>query len=208
MKTRSFLCAIISFILVCFLVLSILIQPSKAVNTELSDAPAIGVGDIDLTFCTYYDDDAYDQIRWFVFTPNTSGYYDFDIAHPYYSHAENDTMLCIYDSYADAFDEENYHLADMEQSTSYISTRRYCNKNQHYYINIEICACLGFEKPYTMTLSISPNTTYLSKTTLSSAKNTASKKMTVKWKRNEIGSGYQLQYSTDKKFIWLSLLLS
>lgn len=38
------------------------------------------------------------------------------------------------------------------------------------------------------------------KTTLSSVKNVKGKKMTVKWKKNTVGSGYQVQYSTDKSF--------
>lgn len=36
--------------------------------------------------------------------------------------------------------------------------------------------------------------------TLSSVKNSASKKMTVQWKKNAVATGYQLQYSTDKNF--------
>lgn len=38
------------------------------------------------------------------------------------------------------------------------------------------------------------------KTTLSSVKNKKSKTMTVTWKKNMLGSGYQIQYSTDKNF--------
>ncbi len=40
----------------------------------------------------------------------------------------------------------------------------------------------------------------LPKTTLSSVKNVKGKKMTVKWKKNTKGKGYQIQYSTDKNF--------
>ena len=46
-----------------------------------------------------------------------------------------------------------------------------------------------------ITITVNPN-----KTALSSAKNSASKKMTVKWKKNAAGSGYQIQYSTAKNF--------
>ena len=38
------------------------------------------------------------------------------------------------------------------------------------------------------------------KTTLASVTNSASRKMTVKWKKNAVGSGYQIQYSTSSKF--------
>ena len=38
------------------------------------------------------------------------------------------------------------------------------------------------------------------KTALVSVSNSASKKMTVKWKKNTVGSGYQIQYSTSSKF--------
>lgn len=38
------------------------------------------------------------------------------------------------------------------------------------------------------------------KTTLSSAKNVKGKKILVKWKKNKAGDGYQIQYSTTKKF--------
>lgn len=38
------------------------------------------------------------------------------------------------------------------------------------------------------------------KTTLKSAKNAKDKKLVVKWKKNTAGNGYQIQYSTSKKF--------
>lgn len=40
----------------------------------------------------------------------------------------------------------------------------------------------------------------LSKTTLSSVKSQKSGQMTVRWKRNTTGKGYEIQYTTDKKF--------
>ncbi|MCC8168015.1 MAG: fibronectin type III domain-containing protein [Clostridiales bacterium] len=40
----------------------------------------------------------------------------------------------------------------------------------------------------------------LTTVTLSSVKNTSSKKITVKWKKNSKASGYQIQYSTSKSF--------
>ena len=44
-------------------------------------------------------------------------------------------------------------------------------------------------------------TTYrVARPAVSSAKNTAAKKMTVKWKKNAKANGYQIQYSTNKKF--------
>ena len=46
-----------------------------------------------------------------------------------------------------------------------------------------------------ITITVNPK-----KTALSSAKNSASKKMTVKWKKSAAGSGYQIQYSTAKNF--------
>lgn len=50
------------------------------------------------------------------------------------------------------------------------------------------------------TSSVNNKTTTLSKTTLSSVTNVKGKKITVKWKKNTSGSGYQVQYSTDKTF--------
>jgi hypothetical protein len=41
---------------------------------------------------------------------------------------------------------------------------------------------------------------YVKGTSLTSAKNTASKKATVKWKKNTKATGYQIQYSTSSKF--------
>jgi hypothetical protein len=41
---------------------------------------------------------------------------------------------------------------------------------------------------------------YVKGTSLTSAKNTASKKATVKWKKNAKATGYQIQYSTSSKF--------
>ena len=38
------------------------------------------------------------------------------------------------------------------------------------------------------------------KTTLKSAKNAKGRKLVVKWKKNTAGNGYQIQYSTSKKF--------
>lgn len=38
------------------------------------------------------------------------------------------------------------------------------------------------------------------KTTLSSVTNTKGKKLTVKWKKNTVATGYEIQYSTDKTF--------
>ena len=46
-----------------------------------------------------------------------------------------------------------------------------------------------------VTVTVNPTTT-----TLSSAKNAKGLKMTVKWKKNTVGTGYQVQYSTDKSF--------
>ena len=39
-----------------------------------------------------------------------------------------------------------------------------------------------------------------SKTTLSSVKNTKSKTMSVTWKKNTVGSGYQIEYAMNSKF--------
>lgn len=52
-------------------------------------------------------------------------------------------------------------------------------------------------KAVTKTVVIKVNPT---KTTLSSVTNVSGKKMKVIWKKNTIGSGYQLQYSTNSKF--------
>ena len=46
-----------------------------------------------------------------------------------------------------------------------------------------------------ITVTVNP-----SKTTLSSASNAKGKKIKVKWKKNSIGNGYQIQYSTSSKF--------
>jgi len=40
----------------------------------------------------------------------------------------------------------------------------------------------------------------LAKTSISSAKATASKKVTIQWKKNAAATGYQLQYSTSSSF--------
>lgn len=40
----------------------------------------------------------------------------------------------------------------------------------------------------------------LTRTSLSSAKNSASRKLSLAWKRNNRASGYQLQYATNSRF--------
>jgi hypothetical protein len=47
----------------------------------------------------------------------------------------------------------------------------------------------------TITITVNPTNT-----TLSSVSNTKGKKMTVKWKKNSLCSGYRIQYSTSKDF--------
>ena len=46
-----------------------------------------------------------------------------------------------------------------------------------------------------LTFTINPT-----KTTIASASNVKGKKMKVVWKKNTVGSGYEVQYSTDKTF--------
>lgn len=52
-------------------------------------------------------------------------------------------------------------------------------------------------KEATKKITVTVNPT---KTTLSSVTNVKGKKMTVKWKKNTVGTGYQIQYSTSKTF--------
>lgn len=55
-------------------------------------------------------------------------------------------------------------------------------------------------KPTTTTKKTTTAKVTVKKTTLSSAKNVKGKKILVKWKKNTAGNGYQVQYSTSKKF--------
>ena len=47
-----------------------------------------------------------------------------------------------------------------------------------------------------ITITVNPT-----KSVLSKVSNSASKKMTVVWRKNAVGSGYQIQYSTSSKFM-------
>jgi uncharacterized protein YkwD len=70
----------------------------------------------------------------------------------------------------------------------------------------------NFVGKVTITAQVAENDTYLTasktititvkptSTTLSSVSNTKGKKMTVKWKKNTLCSGYRIQYSTSKDF--------
>ena len=51
------------------------------------------------------------------------------------------------------------------------------------------------KKTVKITLNVSPK-----KAVLTSVKTVKGRKLTVKWKKDAKASGYQLQYSTDKKF--------
>lgn len=63
-------------------------------------------------------------------------------------------------------------------------------------ITIKVAAS-GIYKTTSKTITVTVNP---AKTTLSSVKNSASKKLTVTWKKNTAVTGYQIQYSTDKSF--------
>lgn len=58
-------------------------------------------------------------------------------------------------------------------------------------------AASGIYKTATKTVTV---TVVPTKTAISSVKNAKGSKMTVSWKKNTVGSGYQVQYSTDKSF--------
>ncbi|MCD8054099.1 MAG: leucine-rich repeat protein [Lachnospiraceae bacterium] len=64
-----------------------------------------------------------------------------------------------------------------------------------YYYKVIAYASTG-----TGTASSVKTTVRLTGVTLSSVKNSASKKMTVKWKKNSKATGYQIQYSTSSSF--------
>ncbi|MDE6413268.1 MAG: fibronectin type III domain-containing protein [Eubacterium sp.] len=128
---------------------------ASAKNTPLSGAEAISEGSKSITFETKAEDDEYDQDRWYKFTPATTGDYKFQIDNPYYGDSENDTYICIYSSYKDAENDENYIYEDMEASKEKISITTNLTANKVYYIYINVCSCLDIENPHTMTLSIS-----------------------------------------------------
>ena len=52
----------------------------------------------------------------------------------------------------------------------------------------------------TSPLSTSIDTYKVARPKISSVQNTAAKKATVKWKKNSKATGYEIQYSLDKKF--------
>lgn len=59
----------------------------------------------------------------------------------------------------------------------------------------------AFAKKNKYKISYYPSSTpVLTKTALSSVKNAKSKALTVKWKKNTTGKGYEIQYSTNKNF--------
>ena len=127
----------------------------SAINNNVKTAIPISLGETkSITFETKEDDDTYDQIRWYAFTPNATKYYEFNIDNPYYGDSENDTCVCLYDSMSNALDDEYMIYEDMENDTNNIKINVKLNKNQKYYIYIEVCSCLGIENPHTMTFSV------------------------------------------------------
>lgn len=128
---------------------------ASAVNNTLHTANLLEEnGTLSITFETKEDDDAYDQIRWYCFTPSSTGSYVFTIKNPFYGDSENDTYICLYDSLSNAKNDNDIVYADMETSKKYIKFYKELKANQKYYVYIEVCACLGIENPHTMTLNV------------------------------------------------------
>lgn len=141
------------FTLISILIFSLL--SANAMNNDIETAIPVSLNEsLNITFETKEEDDAYDQIRWYSFIPNTTGYYKFDINNPYYGDSENDTYICLYDSLSNALYDNYIIYNDMEEDTENISFSVELNKNQKYYICIEVCSCLGVENPHTMTFNI------------------------------------------------------
>lgn len=150
-KTKKIALIIVAVILmtVCFIF-------GVSANNDVETAIPVSLGeDIRVTFETKEWADEYDQIRWYSFTPNTTGYYKFNIDNPYYEDSENDTYICLYNSLSGALDDDFIIYEDMENDTDNIKFKVELNKNQKYYICISVCSCLGIENPHTMSFSIS-----------------------------------------------------
>lgn len=128
---------------------------TSAVNNNIQSSIPVKLNEtLSITFETKEDDDAYDQERWLCFTPDTTDYYNINIDNPYYDGSENDTCICLYDSLSSALDDDYIIYEDMETSTDHISFSAELNKNQKYYMYIEISSCLGIDNPHTMTFSV------------------------------------------------------
>lgn len=146
---KMFINLFFAFVIVCSIN-----HTACAKTMNVMNPSKVSTGKETIVFLTKAEDTAMDQDRWYTFTPETTGYYSFCITNPYYSHTENDTCLYIYDGFSDAKDEENYLYEDMEKSKDRICLVKFLNEGQIYYININICSCLGINKQHTMFLNI------------------------------------------------------
>ena len=151
----------LSFIAVIFTLIIVLCVSAYATNKTINTAKLIQLNTTEtIIFQTKDSDDAYDQFRWFTFTPTTTGCYKFQIDNPYYGDSENDTFVCLYDSLNSAKADKEIIYADMDSDKSKISFSAKLTANKKYYIFIEVCACLGIENPHTMQLSITNSHDY------------------------------------------------
>lgn len=145
----------IALIIAVFMLMAVCFAFGVSANNDVETAIPVSLGeDIHITFETKEWDDEYDQIRWYSFTPSTTGYYKFNIDNPYYEDSENDTYICLYNSLSGALDDDFIIYEDMENDTDNVKFKVELNKNQKYYICIYVSSCLGIENPHTMSFSI------------------------------------------------------
>lgn len=148
-KKTVLLVAVIMLMAVCFAF------GASAINNDVETAVPVALGEnLVITFETKEWDDENDQMRWYSFTPDATKYYEFNIENPYYGDSENDTYICLYDSLSSALDDDYMIYEDIEDDTNNIKLNVKLNKNQKYYIYIEVCSCLGIENTHTMTFSV------------------------------------------------------
>lgn len=147
-KKIALLVAVLMMMVVCFTFW-------VSANDEFEAAIPVVLGeDISITFEVVENHYAYYQEKWLTFTPVATGYYKFSLDNPYYYFLEDDTYVRLYDSYESAEYGEYMVYEDLEDDVKCISFSANLNKNQKYYICINVSSGLDFDIPHTMTFSV------------------------------------------------------
>ena len=128
-------------------------------NMTVDEAISIDEGTTHVTYHTAAGDDAWDQIRWYKFVPSETDWYLFQLSNPLYLRSENDTYMCLYSSYTDAVEGENYAYVDMEESRDSLSIVKKLESGQTYFLEIEISSDYGIDVDYSMDLYVTKTTT-------------------------------------------------
>ena len=125
-------------------------------NVDLKDAVEIREGTTPVAFLTSLEnDDAWDQIRWYKFTPDKTAAYIFTLTNALYLQSDNDTFLQLFGSYEDAENDTDYIYEDVEGHHDRVVLDSKLNAGQTYYLYLFISSDYKWDTEYNMNLTIS-----------------------------------------------------